>query len=152
MGQATIIPFKRSEKNSLTCFSLKESAQAIQCPLYESRVAAGFPSPASDYMAHALDLNKLLIKNPAATFFVRVNNDSLSDQGIFEGDIAIVDRSLLPRSGNTVIIVIEGEAVMRRFGVETRMNPQSYSSPSSLGTTPDGLEIWGVVTHVIHKV
>jgi len=63
-------------------------------PLYETKVQAGFPSPADDYMSRKLDLNTYLIKHPAATFFIRVTGDSMIDAGIRENDLLIVDKSL----------------------------------------------------------
>ncbi len=129
---------------------MKKKTTTPQAVLYESRVAAGFPSPASDYVERPLDLNTLLIKNPPATFFVRVDTDNLSEEGIFQGDLAIVDRSIHPKSGNIVIVVMDDSALMRRFGVETRLENEAKKPGPK--TTPDGLEVWGVVTHVIHKV
>lgn len=150
MRRTPMIPFKRPNSSGLTYFAYKQTRPHCQVMLYESRVAAGFPSPASDYVERPLDLNTLLVKNPPATFFVRVDTDILSEEGIFQGDLAIVDRSIHPKSGNIVIVVLEGEAVMRRFGVETR--PESTTETPGPKTTPDGLEVWGVVTHVIHKL
>ena len=61
--------------------------KAYKIPLYSNKVAAGFPSPADDYIEDKLDLNQHLIKHQAATFFVRANGDSMIDCGIFDGDI-----------------------------------------------------------------
>lgn len=78
-------------------------------PCFASRVPAGFPSPADDYMDKALDLNEYLIKNSAATFYCRVSGQSLTGIGIFDGDLLIVDRSLKPQQGSVVLAVIDGE-------------------------------------------
>jgi DNA polymerase V len=63
-------------------------------PLFKSGVSAGFPSPAADYEEGKLDLNRHLVRNPAASFFVRVNGDSMIGAGIHHGDLLVVDRSL----------------------------------------------------------
>lgn len=82
----------------------------LSLTLYASRVAAGFPSPADDYVEGLLDLNSHLVKHPAATFFVRVAGDSMVGAGIHPGDILVVDRSLEPVDGKIVIAVLN-EAV-----------------------------------------
>jgi DNA polymerase V len=75
----------------------------LPLPLYLAPVSAGFPSPAEDYLDRALDLNELLISNPAATFYVRASGDSMRDAGIQTSDILIVDRAIEPRPGKIVI-------------------------------------------------
>ena len=80
----------------------KESAT----PLYACGVSAGFPSPADDYLEGTLDLNERLIREPAATFFVRAKGDSMIGAGIHDGDLLVVDRSAEPRDGRVVIAVI----------------------------------------------
>jgi hypothetical protein len=71
-----------------------EDRTKLRIPLVSAKVQAGFPSPADDHMEQSLDLNEHLVANPAATFFVRVQGDSMRDAGIASGDILIVDRSL----------------------------------------------------------
>ena len=85
-----------------------EQKSRLVRPLFSSRVSAGFPSPAEDYIEQSLDLNELLIQNQSATFFVRVSGDSMTGAGINHDDILIVDRSLEAVSGKIVIAVVEG--------------------------------------------
>ncbi|MFW6276789.1 MAG: LexA family protein, partial [Bacteroidota bacterium] len=87
----------------------------VELPLFLESVSAGFPSPADDYMEGRLDLNDFLVKNPAATFFVRVTGDSMINAGIHSGDILVVDRALDPKDGNIVIAVINGELTVKRL-------------------------------------
>jgi len=118
-------------------------------------VAAGFPSPAEDYLEGKLDLNKYLIKHPAATFFVRVTGDSMLAAGIHPGDILIVDRSIEPADKKVVIAVIEGELTVKRI---RRLKDKILLMPENENYKPlsidDGMnfEIWGVVTSVIHPL
>ncbi len=77
--------------------------------IFMATVPAGFPSPAADYEEGKLDLNRHLIRNPAATFFVRVTGDSMVKAGIHSGDLLVVDRSIEPRDKNVVIAVVNGE-------------------------------------------
>ena len=88
-------------------YTPKLSKQAI--PVFTARISAGFPSPAADYEEGKLDLNKHLVKNPPATFFVRVSGDSMEGAGIHDGDLLIVDRSIEPKSGKVVIAVLDGQ-------------------------------------------
>ncbi len=124
-------------------------------PLFLSGVSAGFPSPADDYLDRKLDLNEHLIKNPAATFFVRVAGDSMTGTGINDDDILIVDRSLEPVSGSIVIAVINGELTVKRLLKNNNTcqlvaeNPH-YPPLEISEDTP--LEIWGVVTYAIHRL
>lgn len=124
-------------------------------PLFSSRVEAGFPSPADDYLEGALDLNAHLVKNPASTFFVRVSGDSMIGAGIASGDLLVVDRSLAPESGNVVIAVLDGELTVKRLWrdggrVELRADNPAYA-PIRLSGAME-LDVWGVVRHVVHSV
>ena len=131
-----------------------EQKSTIRRPLFLSGVSAGFPSPADDYIDRRLDLNELLIKNPAATFFVRVAGDSMTGAGIQHDDILIVDRSLAPVSGNIVIAVYSGELTVKRLvqdGDGARLVAENPSYPPIFINEEDGCEIWGVVTSVVHQ-
>ena len=76
-------------------------------------VVAGFPSPAEQYQEPPLDLNELLVKRPAATFFVRVQGDSMIGEGIHDGDLLVVDRSLRPASGDVIIACVDGDFTVK---------------------------------------
>ena len=124
-------------------------------PLFLSGVSAGFPSPADDYLDRKLDLNEHLIKNPAATFFVRVAGDSMAGAGINDDDILVVDRSLEPASGNIVIAVMNGELTVKRLlnkNGNCRLVAENPHYPALEITEETPLEIWGVVTYAIHRL
>lgn len=122
-------------------------------PLYASKVIAGFPSPADDYIEMHLDLNEYLIKHPAATFFVTASGDSMTGAGITSGDILIVDRSLEATHGKIVIAAINGELTVKRLsrisGTIQLLPENNQYQPIEI-TGEEDLIIWGVVTHVIH--
>ncbi|MBM3590871.1 MAG: translesion error-prone DNA polymerase V autoproteolytic subunit [Alphaproteobacteria bacterium] len=128
--------------------------KCFNLPLYQSAVRAGFPSPADDYIAETIDLNKYLIKHPTATFLVRVIGDSMIDAGINDGDVLVVDRSLEVKNGNIVIASINGELTVKKILKNNRgvlLNPANKKySPIELKDFNDNI-IWGVVTSVIHK-
>lgn len=122
-------------------------------PLFAG-ISAGFPSPADDYLEEELDLNDYLIKNPEATFFVRVAGDSMIQAGIYQDDILVVDCSLEARAGDVIVALIEGEFTVKRF---VRLQGQYFLQPENPAYAAiqlqEGTEfqVWGVVTHVIHK-
>jgi len=122
-------------------------------PYFES-VSAGFPSPADDYVEEKLNRDRYLIKNPAATFFVRVAGTSMTGAGIYPNDILIVDRSLEPKNKDVVIALLNGELTVKRF---IKTHNKLFLKPENPEYKPieileeEGLVVWGVVTNVIHK-
>jgi DNA polymerase V len=124
-------------------------------PLFLASVSAGFPSPAEDYIEGRLDLNRHLIKHPAATFFVRVAGDSMIGAGIHPGDILVVDRALEPQHSNVVIAVIDGELTVKRI---SQRGGKIFLVPDNQAYEPLEIleemefEVWGVVTSVIHNL
>ena len=124
-------------------------------PLYLSRIKAGFPSPAEDYLDKKLDLNEHLIKHPASTFFVKVKGDSMIGAGINSGDILIVDRSLEPKDKKIVVAVVNGDFTVKRISKRgDKLSLISENPKYDPIEIKDGMdfEVWGVVVHVIHSV
>ena len=123
--------------------------------LFIADVPAGFPSPAADYEEAALDLNKFLITNPAATFFVRAAGDSMLGAGIHCGDLLVVDRSLETRDKNVVLAVVNGEFTVKRIRIKSgkiTLQPENdHYKPSEIAGDME-FEVWGVVTFVLHKL
>ncbi|AXJ00926.1 serine peptidase, MEROPS family S24 [Cyclonatronum proteinivorum] len=123
-------------------------------PLYSESVQAGFPSPAQDHIEKKLDLNDYLVSHPVATFFVRVQGDSMREANIHSGDILIVDRALEAVSGKIIVAVLNGEFTVKRL---KRENGEVWLLPENddfdpIPITPESdFEVWGVVTWVIHK-
>lgn len=113
-------------------------------------------APENDYMEREFDLNEQLIKNKTATYFFRMNGDSMQGAGIFNGDTLIVDRSAKALSGKVVVAVLNGELLVRRLEKtfnKVRLIPET-SRLSPIDVDPSGAEfsIWGIVTYVIHAV
>ncbi|MCI2963794.1 translesion error-prone DNA polymerase V autoproteolytic subunit [Shewanella sp. N2AIL] len=122
--------------------------------LFSSLIAAGFPSPAQDYVEQTLDLNELCIKHPAATFFVKVQGDSMIEAGIFSGDILVVDRSLQPAHGDTVVAAVNGEFTVKQLQLRpvVQLLPRNaLFSPIAINDESE-LNIFGVVTNVVKKL
>ena len=132
-----------------------ELATRRPLPLFLSGVSAGFPSPADDYIERNLDLNQHLIKNPAATFFVRVAGDSMTGAGINHDDILIVDRSLNAASGRIIIASLNGELTVKRLLIKGGHYRLVAENPAyePIELSPDNpFEVWGVVTYAIHQL
>lgn len=126
----------------------------LSIPLFMERVSAGFPSPAQDYIEQTLDLNQLCIKHPAATFFVRVEGDSMIEAGIYPSDILVVDRSIQAEHGDIVVASLHGEFTVKELALRptTRLVPRNKAyQPIGISECSD-LEIFGVVTSVIRHI
>lgn len=124
-------------------------------PYVISKVSAGFPSPADDYLEKNLSIDKLLIKNQASTFLIRVGGDSMINIGIYEGDILIIDRSLDAKNKDIVIASIFDELTVKRLIFDTQGNPQLKAENPLYSNieikNKEDLIIWGVVTSAIHQ-
>ena len=124
-------------------------------PLYQQPVAAGFPSPAEDHIDSKLDLNRHYVRNPAATFYVRVDGNSMIGAGIHSGDLLIVDRSIEPVPGKVVIAVVNGEHTVKRLqreGNHVLLMAENADYAPIVVSELQELHIWGVVTEVIHSL
>jgi len=131
------------------------SPSTVAIPLFSGKVAAGFPSPADDYIEKTLDLNDLLVQKPAATFFVRAEGESMLGAGIHPNDILVVDRSIDPVVGKIVICALNGELTVKRLnsiGDEVILGAENPAYADIIVAKDIDLVIWGVVTNVIHPV
>ena len=131
------------------------AAPPLALVLYGARVPAGFPSPAEDHVEGRLDLNEHLIRHPAATFFVRASGDSMLGAGIHPGDLLVVDRSLEPAHGKVVIAVVDNELTVKRLEVRdgrVRLLAENDRYPPIACAEGADLQIWGVVTSVVHSL
>jgi DNA polymerase V len=127
----------------------------LTIPFYLHKVGAGFPSPATDYIEDDIDLNSHLITNAPATFIIRVQGKSMTNVGIYDGDLLIVDKSLNPKNFSTVIANVNEELVVKTLikSKETNYLTSGSNNTSDRINLTDNPEIiiWGVVTYVIHK-
>ncbi|MCQ2380382.1 MAG: translesion error-prone DNA polymerase V autoproteolytic subunit [Victivallaceae bacterium] len=123
-------------------------------PLMSSPVSCGFPAPAGTDVDSPLDLNRLLVRKPAATYFVRCEGDSMIGAGIRPGDILVVDRSLDPFDGAVVVACVDGEFTVKRFrngDGAVRLEPANPAyKPMTFGEGRE-LRVFGVVTACIHR-
>ena len=141
--------------SSLLIGALRAERTSLRLPLASSTVAAGFPSPADDYIDVGIDLNEVLIRHPSSTFFLRVSGDSMVEAGIQDGDLLVVDRSLDARPGQVVVAVLDGAFTLKRLARhQGRLRLEAANSaypPLELHQCGD-VQIWGVAIHVIHSL
>lgn len=126
-----------------------------ELPLSEAGVSAGFPSPADDFMSLKLDLNRELIKNPASTFYARVSGESMIDDGINNGDLLVIDKSVEPYHGCLAVCYIDGEFTLKRFenhGDHALLVPANKKYKPIKVTADNDFMVWGVVRYVIKKI
>jgi len=128
----------------------------LTVPFYLHKAGAGFPSPATDYIEEDVDLNVHLIKNVPATFIIRVQGKSMTDVGIYDGDLLVVDKSLKPKNFSTVIANVHDELVVKSF---VKKKDEQFLTSGSKRTedkiiinSESDIFVWGVVTYVIHSV
>ena len=124
-------------------------------PLAEEFISAGFPSPAEDYIDVGIDLNEHLIRHPASTFFLRVKGNSMTNAGIQDNDLLIIDRSLDPRPECIVVAILDGEFTLKRL---VRRQEMLYLEAEHPNYPPinlnhyENVQIWGVAIYSIHQI
>ncbi len=125
--------------------------------LFAPSIKAGFPSPAEDYLSDSLDFNRDLIKHPEATFYGKVDGDSMIGLGINEGDIAVIDRSVEPEHGDIVVAAIGDEFNIKRLDLSHKkdgyieLKSENPNAPNFRIDEYDDFRVWGVVIYTIKK-
>jgi DNA polymerase V len=132
------------------------TATPFLLPVFSSLVPAGFPSPASDELAGVIDLNRLLLRHPDATYLLRVSGESMSGAEIHAGDLLAVDKHLEADHNMIVVAVVEGECTVKRLVRKDEtwwLMPENPAyRPFKISDNAEDLRIWGVVTHVVHEL
>lgn len=154
MPETHFLPTRYLDSSCVQPFRIATTT-SLQIPLYESKVSAGFPSPAEDIVELGIDLNKLLVKHPAATFLVRASGSSMIEAGIHTGDLLVVDRSLQPYPGAIVVAYYADEFLVKRLIKKTdglylvAENKTFNFKPVKI---TEEIVIWGVVSSVVRVV
>lgn len=132
-----------------------QNREAYRLPVFASKIQAGFPSPADDYIEGYLDLNTKFIKHPSATFVLQATGESMVNAGIFSGDWLLVDRSIEPSDGRIVIAAVNGELTVKQLsnkaGKVQLLPANPKFNPIEI-TEEDEMVIWGVVILVLHEL
>lgn len=141
-------------KNKLTFFT-PDWESNIRIPYFGGGVAAGFPSPALDFMEKSIDLNKALSENPIATFYIKVEGNSMVNAGIEDKDVLVVDRSIEPQDHKIAICFIDGGFTVKRIKLKEDglwLMPENENYSPIKVEDDSSFMIWGIVTYVIKKV
>lgn len=140
-------------RTNLTIYKVDVNSHLL-LPYADEGIHAGFPSPAQDYMELAIDLNKELIKHPASTFYGRVVGDSMREEGIEEGDILVIDKSLEIMNDDLAVCFLDGEFTVKRVRLEPDviwLVPSNVNYPLIKVTKDNDFIVWGIVTYTIKK-
>ena len=128
------------------------SESELELPVISGGISAGFPSPAMDFIDLTIDLNKHVVKHPSSTFYGRVKGESMKDEGINDGDLLVIDKSLEPTDGKIAICYIDGEFTVKKIKLEKEvcwLMPANKDYQPIKVTKDNDLIIWGIVTHVL---
>lgn len=142
----------KERPNDKPTFHRPDTSTHRELPVAGGSVKAGFPSPADDFLDAPLDLNREFVQNPASTFFVRVSGDSMAGDGIDDGDLLIVDKSLPLRDGCIAVCYVDGEFTVKRVKLEKGCAWLMPSNPKYRPIRVDAdneFLVWGIVRHVI---
>lgn len=138
---------------SMEIFKAKTDTE-LELEYADGGIQAGFPSPAQDYAGETIDLNRDLIQHPASTFYGRVTGDSMREEGITEGDILVIDKSIEPEDGDLAVCCLDGEFTLKRIRLDRRTG-KLFLIPSNrrykpIEVTPENeFMVWGVVLYTI---
>ena len=138
------------KEGGLQFFTPDTSGQGVW--LAGEGVSAGFPSPADDFKETRISLDKVAVKNEAATFYARVDGQSMIGAGLDDGDLLVIDRSLEPQDGKIAVCLIDGDFTVKRLKVEKDciwLMAENKRYKPILVTEENELMIWGIVTHVL---
>jgi DNA polymerase V len=148
------VKLMRIHTGTVLDFFSADTSHELSLPLAGVGIPAGFPSPAEDYEEVSLDLNRALIRHPAATFYARVKGSSMTEAGILDGDLLVIDKSLEPKNGDIAVCFLDGEFTVKRISL---IDDALFLLPANRQYRPiriseeSDFQVWGIVTYVIHK-
>ena len=143
------------KKKNIINFFIPKKENGIGQWLAEEGISAGFPSPVDDFKETRISLDRELVKNKEATFYARVDGDSMIGAGLEDGDLLVIDKSLNPENGKIAICLVDGDFTVKRIKKE---KGKFYLMPENKKYKPIELKeeneliVWGIVEYVIKKV
>ena len=132
-----------------------DTVESLNIKLSDTPVNAGFPSPAENHLENTMDLNKALIKNPSSTFYARVKGESMINDGVEDGDLLVIDRSVEPYENCLAVCFLEGEFMLKRVrleGDELLLVPANEKFKPIRVKKDNDFYVWGVVRYLIKRV
>ena len=141
-------------KNNLNFFTPSKNTN-LDALLINAGISAGFPSPADDFKEIRISLDKELVKNKESTFYARVSGNSMEDAGLSDGDMIIIDKSLIPQNNKIAVCFLDGEFTIKRVVKRNNnlyLKPENKNYEEILISEDNELMIWGIVTYVVKCV
>ena len=132
-----------------------DTVESLNIKLSDTPVNAGFPSPAENHLENTMDLNKALIKKPSSTFYARVKGESMINDGVEDGDLLVIDRSVEPYENCLAVCFLEGEFTLKRVrleGDELLLVPANEKFKPIRVKKDNDFYVWGVVRYLIKRV
>lgn len=129
-----------------------ETNSNVELPLYIDGISCGIPSPSYESLSSKMDINRELVRNPMTTFYAKVSGQSMIDEGIDDGDLLVIDRSLQPENDKIAVCFIDGEFTCKRIAVKQDgvwLMPANDNYQPLFVSQESNFQIWGIVTHVI---
>ncbi len=145
---------KKTRETRVTKIQKVDNQSSLLLPLIAENLSAGFPSPALDFLDTYIDLNKLLVKRVSATYFGRVQGDSMKEAGIHDMDLIVIDRSVKPKSGKIAVCYLDGEFILKYLDIDKEhcmLVPANALYPTIKVTDQNDFFVWGIVTFVIKQ-
>ena len=144
-----------TQKPTKLSLFVPDGSKSFETIFFDYGISAGFPSPAEDFKEERLSLDRELVKNKEATFFARVNGQSMVDAGLDDNDLLIIDRSLNPENNRIAVCFLDGEFTVKRLKLQKDglwLHPENEKYKPVKITEENKFVIWGIVTNVIKKV
>ncbi len=141
------------KSQTLEIFSLTIETE-LELPLMPFDISAGFPSPALDFVGISIDLNRHLVEHPSATYYGRVQGESMKNAGINHGDLLIIDKSVEPTDGKIAVCYLDGEFTLKRLKIDSNglwLLPENEDYKPIKIEAENNLTVWGIVTYIIKK-
>ncbi|MHC1691052.1 MAG: LexA family protein [Bacteroidales bacterium] len=132
-----------------------DTVESLNIKFSDTPVNAGFPSPAENHLENTMDLNKALIKNPSSTFYARVKGESMINDGVDDGDLLVIDRSVEPYENCLAVCFLDGEFTLKKVrldGDDLLLVPANEKFKPIRVKKDNDFYVWGVVRYLIKRV
>lgn len=129
------------------------SPSSTFCQYIDTRLPAGFPSPAADYEEITLSIDDLVDLRTPHVYLARVDGPSMVGAGIYDGDVLVINRALEARSGDIVVAYVDGGMTVKRLQIAASgvwLQPENPEYRAIQVT--ESLHVWGVATHNLHRL
>ncbi|WP_326492535.1 LexA family protein [Sinomicrobium oceani] len=143
------------KKSSGLEFLVPGMGNPLGLPYFDGGISAGFPSPADDFKEDRISLDRELVNDPEATFFARVNGDSMQGAGMDDGDLLVIDKSIEAYDGCIAVCFVDGDFTVKRIKKQKdhiELLPENPKYRPIRITEENNLVIWGVVTNIVKRI